>query len=92
MKSNYSTEQFYKDVIVKVLEQSREYFAQANVNDEVLSELKKLWHEKLMSSGIFAPIYRHGGFMTRNYPGNIDGNFASYNKDETYGNNFLRKY
>lgn len=93
MKSNNSTEAFYREVIIKVLDQSREYFAQANVNDEILSELKKLWHDKLSSSGIFAPTHRNGNsFFTRNYPINHEGNFGGYNKEETYGNNFLRKY
>jgi hypothetical protein len=41
-KSGYSTEHFYKEVITKVLDQSRDYFLQANINEDVLAELKKV--------------------------------------------------
>lgn len=42
MYKTQSTEQFYKEIINKVLEQSKEYFSQYNVNDEVLLEMKKV--------------------------------------------------
>lgn len=41
-KTSHSTEQFYKDIINKVIEQSKEHFAQYNVNDELLADLKKV--------------------------------------------------
>lgn len=43
-KTSHTTEQFYKDIINKVIEQSKEHFAQYNANDEVLAELKKVRH------------------------------------------------
>lgn len=41
-KTSHTTEQFYKEIINKVIEQSKEHFAQYNANDEVLAELKKV--------------------------------------------------
>jgi hypothetical protein len=49
-----STETFYKEIITKVLEQSKELFGQAGVSEETLIELKKIWFEKLTTSGIFS--------------------------------------
>ena len=52
-KTNQTTESFYKDIIKKVLEQSREYFSQYNVPEDVLQEMQKIWAEKLTCTGIF---------------------------------------
>ena len=68
-KINNNTEQFYKEIINKVINQSKEHFAQYNINEEVLLELKrvritiifivllttvsKIWSEKLIMKGIF---------------------------------------
>jgi hypothetical protein len=41
-KTSVTTEQFYKDIINKVIEQSKEHFAQYNANEETLAELKKV--------------------------------------------------
>lgn len=42
MNKHTTTETFYKEVITKVLDQSRDYFLQSNVNEDVLVELKKV--------------------------------------------------
>jgi len=46
-RGNQSTENFYKDIINKVLERSKEEFAHHNVNEDVLDELKKVRKSKL---------------------------------------------
>ena len=83
-KCGFSTEHFYKEVINKVLDQSREYFAQFNVSEEVLAELKKLWCEKLTNTGIFNANQRQ--MFGKNHQFDIPGGFRN-----EFNNNFIRK-
>jgi len=41
-RGNLSTESFYKEIINKVLEQSKESFTQFNVGEDVISEMKRV--------------------------------------------------
>lgn len=88
--SYYTTEHFYKEVISKVTDQSREYFIQNNINEEVLVELKKLWCDKLTSSGIFTQNNRTLGFIARQYP-SYENNFKDYSGIRNYQNEFISR-
>jgi hypothetical protein len=89
-KNFYTTEQFYKEVITKVLDQSREFFTQSNINEEVLVELKKLWCEKLTSSGIFSQHNRQVGFLLKPFQIN-DPYMKDYHQNREFGSTFIRK-
>lgn len=41
-RTNQSTENFYKDIITKVLEKSKDQFSQHNISEDVLAEMKKV--------------------------------------------------
>jgi hypothetical protein len=52
-----NTEGFYKDIINKVSDRVKEEFLNEGVAEDVLSEMKKIWIEKLVGIGIFPQKY-----------------------------------